>query len=105
MLLFTHVEGSLLIPVLIGLGLTALSVTPVFQALVQDQLPDSRATANGVFMLYAFGIRALNVMMVGILGDALGLQTAFIAAALISLLSLPLVWTLPSAPAVKHEDL
>ena len=76
------------IPVLIGLGLTALSVSPVFLALVQDQLPDNRATANGLFMLYAFGIRALNVLMVGALGDALGLQSAFIAAALISLLSL-----------------
>ena len=104
MLVFVQVEGALLIPVLIGLGLTALSVSPVFLALVQDQLPDNRATANGLFMLYAFGIRALNVLMVGALGDALGLQSAFIAAALISLLSLPLIITLPSSP-VQHEDL
>ncbi|MCY3778771.1 MAG: MFS transporter [Chloroflexi bacterium] len=105
MLIFVHVEGALLIPLLILLGLTALSVSPVFLALVQDQLPDSRATANGMFMLFAFGIRALNVLMVGALGDALGLQSAFIAAALISLLSLPLIATLPAAPAVRHEDL
>ena len=104
MLLFVHAEGALLIPLLIGLGLTALSVSPVFLALVQDHLPDSRATANGIFMLYAFGIRALNVLMVGALGDALGLQNAFIAAALISLLCLPLIMTLPSKPPARHED-
>ncbi len=105
MLVFAHVEGALLVPLLIGLGFTSLSVSPVFLALVQDQLPENRATANGVFMLYAFGVRALNVMMVGALGDALGLQNAFIAAALISLLCLPVIVTLPSTPPVRHEDL
>lgn len=105
MLVFVHVEGALMIPLLMGLGFTALSVSPVFLALVQDHLPENRATANGMFMLYAFGVRALNVMMVGALGDALGLQNAFIAAALISLLCLPVIVTLPSTPAVKHEDL
>ena len=105
MLLFLRTEGALLIPILIALGLTALSVSPVLLALVQDQLPDNRATANGLVMSFAFGIRAINVMMVGALGDAIGLQNAFIAAALISLLSLPLIVTLPAKPAVLHEDL
>ncbi|MDE2820979.1 MAG: MFS transporter [Chloroflexota bacterium] len=105
MLVFVHVEGALMIPILIGLGLTALAVSPVFLALVQDQLPENRATANGIFMLYAFGIRAVNVMIVGALGDALGLQSAFIAAALASLFSLPLILALPASPAVRHEDL
>ena len=104
MLALTQVQGALMIPVLIGLGLTALSVSPVFLALVQDQLPDTRATANGLFMTYAFGIRAINVMIAGALGDAFGLQNAFILAALISLLSLPLIITLPTG-AVRHEDL
>ncbi|MDE2774503.1 MAG: MFS transporter [Chloroflexota bacterium] len=104
MLVFVHVEGALMIPLLVGMGFTALSVSPVFLALVQDQLPENRATANGMFMLYAFGVRALNVMMVGALGDALGLQNAFIAAALISLLCLPVIITLPSTPAESHED-
>lgn len=104
MLLFVHVEGALMLPLLIGLGLTALSVSPVFLALVQDQLPDSRATANGIFMLYAFGVRAVNVMIAGVLGDIFGLQAAFSLAALISLLSLPLILTLPAAQT-RHEDL
>ena len=105
MLIFVHVEGALMAPLLIGLGFTALSVSPVFLALVQDQLPENRATANGMFMLYAFGVRAINVIMVGALGDALGLQNAFIVAALISLLCLPVIVTLPATPPVAHEDL
>ena len=104
-ILFAHVEGALMIPVLIALGATALSVTPVFQALVQDQLPDNRATASGMFILYAFGVRAIATMIAGALGDALGLQNAFIVAALISLISLPIILTLPSRPAAAHEDL
>ena len=105
MLVFVHAEGALLIPLLIGLGLTSLAVSPVFLALVQDHLPDNRATANGMFMLYAFGIRAINVMVAGALGDAFGLQNAFILAALISLLSLPFILTLPGNAPARHEDL
>ncbi len=105
MLIFAHVEGLLLIPILIGLGLAALSVSPVFLALVQDQLPDNRSTANGIFMLYAFGIRAITVLMAGLLGDAFGLQKAFIIAALVSLFSLPFIFALPAKPAARHEDL
>ncbi len=105
MLLFVHVEGVLLIPVLIALGVTALSVTPVFHALVQDQLPDNRATASGVYILYEYGVRASNIMIAGILGDALGLQMAFVVVALITLISLPLIMALPAAPAVRHEDI
>ena len=105
MILFAHVEGVLLIPVLIALGGTALSVTPVFQALVQDQLPDNRAAASGMFILYAFGVRAIAVIIAGALGDALGLQTAFTVAALVSLISLPMIMTLPSSPKARHEDL
>ena len=103
MLVFTQVEGALMIPALIGLGVTALSVSPVFLALVQDQLPENRATANGIFMLYAFGIRAVNVLVAGILGDAFGLQNAFILAALISLFCLPIIAALP-ASQTRHED-
>ena len=105
MLLFVHVEGVLLIPVLIALGVTALSVTPVFHALVQDQLPDNRATASGVYILYEYGVRASNIMIAGILGDALGLQMAFVVVAFITLISLPLIMALPASPTVRHEDM
>lgn len=103
MLLFVHIDGILLIPILILLGFTSLSVTPIFQALVQDQLPNNRATASGMFILFAFIIRAFNVMVAGILGDALGLHTAFIVLTVVSLLSLPIILTLPSSPKLKRD--
>jgi MFS transporter, FSR family, fosmidomycin resistance protein len=102
MLIFVHVEGILLAPVLICLGFTSLSVTPIFQALVQDQLPNNRATASGMFILFAFIIRAINVMVAGLLGDLFGLQTTFIVLTLVSLLSLPIIMTLPASPKQKN---
>ena len=95
MFLFVNTTGALLVPVLIGLGLTTLSVTPIFQAVVQENLPENRATASGGFILYAFIIRAINVMVIGALGDALGLHTAFTVVLFLSLLALPSVWMLP----------
>ena len=105
MLLFVHTDGPFLLPILLGLGASSYSVTPIFQALVQDQLPDNRATASGIFFMYEYGVRAFNIMIIGVLGDALGLQMAFVVAALVSLISLPLIMTLPAAPAVRHGDL
>ena len=103
MSVFVNTEGTLLIPVLLLLGFTTLSVTPVIQALVQDQLPDNRATASGMFILYSFLIRAINVMIAGFIGDALGLQTTFMIMAGISLLSLPVIALLPAAPKLKNK--
>lgn len=103
MFLFVNVEGALLIPVLLLLGFTALSITPVFQALVQDQLPDNRATASGMFILYAFIIRAINVMVAGFLGDALGLEMAFMVMAGLSIISLPIILALPTSRKQKVE--
>ena len=103
MLMFVQINGILLIPVLMLLGFSTLSVTPIFQALVQDQLPDNRATASGMFILYAFIIRAVNILIAGVLGDALGLQIAFIVMTGFSLLSLPLIATLPTSPKHKPE--
>lgn len=102
MFLFVNTEGLLLVPVLLSLGFTALSITPVFQALVQDQLPENRATASGMFILYAFLIRAINVMIAGFIGDAVGLQTTFMIMAGLSLLSLPIIALLPSSPKLKN---
>jgi MFS transporter, FSR family, fosmidomycin resistance protein len=103
MFLFVQIDGVLLIPILILLGFTSLSVTPIFQALVQDQLPNNRATASGMFILFAFIIRAMNIMVAGLLGDALGLETTFLVLTAISLLSLPIIMALPSSPKLKHK--
>jgi FSR family fosmidomycin resistance protein-like MFS transporter len=98
---FLSVDNWLQWPLLIMLGLTALSVTPIYQALVQDQLPNHRATASGMFIFYAFIVRAINVMIVGILADSFGLSSALLIAAAVSLLAVPMVFLLPNPPKSK----
>jgi len=86
----------LIAPALIGLGLTAISPTPVLMAVVQDQFPLNRALANGLYMFLNFLIRATAIALVGLMADRLGLTTAFMISGLIALLSVPAVFRLPS---------
>jgi FSR family fosmidomycin resistance protein-like MFS transporter len=77
------------------LGLTALSVTPVIMAMVQESFPENRALANGVYMAVGFSIRSVAVLILGALGDWLGLRWAFAVSAIMPLLGLPLILLLP----------
>lgn len=95
---FVSINNWMQWPLLIMLGLTALSVTPIYQALVQDQLPNHRATASGMFIFYAFIVRAINVMLVGFIADRVGLVTALQIAAVVSLFAVPMVFLLPNPP-------
>jgi len=81
---------------LIGLGLTAISPTPVLLALVQDQFPDIRATANGIFMLCNFVLRAIAIWGLGLLSDQFGLFTAFQISVVLALISIPATFWIPS---------
>lgn len=96
MALFVTVDGWLLFPLLILLGLSALSTAPVLMAIVQEQHPDNRATANGLFLSLTFLVRSGVVLIVGSIGDAAGLRAAFLISALVALLSLPLLRFLPT---------
>ena len=80
---------------LIGLGLTAISTTPVMLAIVQDQFPDNRAVANGIFMAMNFLLRAGAILIVGILADQFGLALAFTVSALAAFLAIPGIRYLP----------
>ncbi len=83
------------IVLLVLMGFTALSVTPVVMAMVQENLPHNRALANGVYMALSFGLRSGVVVIYGGIGDLFGLQTAFTASAVIALIGSPLVAFLP----------
>ncbi|MCD4685798.1 MAG: MFS transporter, partial [Anaerolineae bacterium] len=85
------------------LGFTSLSVTPVLQAVVLEQLPDHRATGNGLFMLLAFFIRSINAVLIGVIGDTAGLKAAFLIVAVMTLIAVPLVWRLPE-PTPQHNE-
>ncbi len=91
MLAFLLGPAWLAIPLLLALGLTAISPTPVILAVVQDQFPDNRALANGVFLALSFTIRALGTWTVGAAADAFGLADAYLWSAVIGFLAVPAV--------------
>lgn len=92
-----NVDGVALIPVLILMGFTGLAVTPVIQAMVQENLVENRAMANGMFMFVAFLARSLATLLIGSMGDAIGLQSAYVVCTGAALLSLPLIYLLPAS--------
>lgn len=95
MLIFLNVEGWMLVPVLLALGFTALSTTPILLAIVQEQLPNNRAMGNGLFMSIAFLLRPISLLVIGMIGDRIGLRPAFYGSAIIALLAIPGILTLP----------
>ncbi len=95
MFVFLAVDGWGQFLLLLVMGFTALSVTPVMMALAQESLPENRALANGVYMSLSFVLRSGVVVVLGALGDLFGLRLAFTASAVIPLLGLPLIFLLP----------
>jgi FSR family fosmidomycin resistance protein-like MFS transporter len=92
---FLTIDGWLQFPLLLMMGFTALSVTPVVMALVQESFPENRALANGVYMSLSFVLGSVVVVVLGAMGDRFGLRLAFTASAVIPLLGLPLILLLP----------
>ncbi len=95
MFLFLQADGWARFPLLLALGFTLLSVSPVVMALVQESFPENRALANGVYMALSFVLSSGVVVTLGGLGDWLGLRPAFVASGMIALLGLPLIAFLP----------
>jgi FSR family fosmidomycin resistance protein-like MFS transporter len=95
MFVFIAVRGWSQILALVLLGLTSLSVTPVLMALVQESYPESKSLANGVFMALSSLIRSIVVIVLGALGDLIGLSLAFRVSAVIMLFAIPIVFLLP----------
>ncbi|HEY45644.1 MAG: hypothetical protein AMJ88_03435 [Anaerolineae bacterium SM23_ 63] len=81
--------------ILVLLGLTALSVTPVLMALVQESYPENKSLANGVFMALSSLVRSIVVIVFGALGDLIGLSLAFRVSAVLMLLTIPIIFLLP----------
>ena len=93
---FLAVDGWARFPLLLLLGFSALSVTPVIMALVQESFPQNRALANGVYMSLSFLIRAGVILLLGVMADRFGMRLVFVASAVLSLLGLPIVLLLPA---------
>jgi FSR family fosmidomycin resistance protein-like MFS transporter len=96
MWVFLRVEGWLLLPVLLALGFTMLSVSPVLMALVQEHFPENRAVASSSYVAMSVLVRSLNVLIVGAAGDMFGLRSAFLLTAFAPLVAVLAVLWLPN---------
>ncbi len=104
LLLLLKAQGWLIIPALLLLGFSALSSQPVMLAIIQDQLPDQRALANGFFLAMSFVMRPIAAVVIGILGDWLTLRHAFLVTVFITLGSLVAVRWLPEKRRTNWKD-
>lgn len=94
LLLFLAADGWIRIALLPVIGFTLLAIPPVLMALVQESFPETRALANGVFLSLSFAIRSIAAVGFGAVGDAFGLSTAMLIAAIATFGGLPLIWIL-----------
>ena len=98
LLLFINQQGWILVPILLALGFTALSTSPVMMAIVQEQLPNHRAVGNGLYMSLNFLLRPIAILVIGFVGDKYGLYTAYFWSAILALLAIPAILGLPNIP-------
>jgi len=100
MFIFVYSAGWVQFPLLLAMGFFAISITPVVMALVQESAPENRALINGIYMALNFGIRSLIIIVVGMLGDWLGMRTTFLVSAGLALLAIPCAYWLPERRGV-----
>jgi FSR family fosmidomycin resistance protein-like MFS transporter len=103
MLLFLFVGGWARLPLLALMGITVPATRTVLMALVQENCPDNRAMANGMFLAISFILESGAAVVMGALGDAFGLKRAFFLSALILLLGSPVVRLLPGRAPSRAE--
>jgi FSR family fosmidomycin resistance protein-like MFS transporter len=104
MVLFINMDGPLRYAILAGLGFTTLSTTPVLLAVTIENAGANPAAANGTFMMINFAVRSLIILVVGAMGDAMGLRNAYLWCAGLALLSLPFVLLLPPGRSGTPAD-
>ncbi len=80
---------------LVFTGFTILSTTPVMLALVQENAKGSPSAANGLFMMFSFIARSAIVVLVGALGDLIGLRATYFISSFLGLLGIPFALMLP----------
>jgi MFS transporter, FSR family, fosmidomycin resistance protein len=95
MWVFIHTSGFWVVPILLVVGFFMFATQPVLLALVQDVAHDRPAFINGIYMTINFSISSVAILIIGMLGDWLGLVTAFKISTIIALGGIPFVFLLP----------
>lgn len=101
---FIWLDGWLRFIMLVLTGFSLLSTTPVMLALVQENATESPAAANGLFMMASFMARSSVVVVVGYLGDRIGLEATYICSALLGFVGIPFILMLPVNSSSADND-
>ncbi len=94
MLLFVYAGSSYRIVLLVLLGLTLYSSTPVLLAMVQEQGSSRPALMNAGFTTINFVSGAIAVLGTGFLGDIFGLDKTYLIGAYLAFGSIPVLFWL-----------
>lgn len=86
---FIHASPAMQFPMLMLLGFFLFASGPVLLAMVQDLGSERPAFINSIYMTISFFFGSLAVMLVGFLGDRIGLFRTYEIIAVLSLLSIP----------------
>src|SRR5690606_30780752 len=88
---FLIIGGGAGLVLLLGAAGALLGEQPVLMALVQEWAPSRRGTVVGLVMGGQFVLAGLGALLIGIVGDRLGLEGAFRVVAAAPLVGLPFV--------------
>ncbi len=92
---FMNSNEMLMMPLLILMGFLLFASGPVILALVQETDTGRPAFVNSIYMTVNFSISSLMVLVVGILGDNIGLELTYKISAVLAFLSVPFIFVLP----------
>ncbi len=98
---FITASKMMMIPLLIIMGFLLFASGPVILALVQETNTERPAFINSIYMTINFGIGALTVLIVGILGDRIGLELTYQICAALAFISIPFIFILPKKGLIK----
>ncbi len=87
--LFLLLKGFFTFPLLILIGFFLFAPNPVMLALFQETGSDRPAFVNSIYMTINFFMQAITNLLIGVLGDLLGLDTTYILAAVLAVLAVP----------------
>ncbi len=96
LILFVFISHTMFaIPLLVVIGVIMFATTPVLLAEVNIIKSEHAGLINGVFMTLNFVLSAIALLIIGVLGDLLGLKNTYIITALVSFFSVLFVLRLP----------
>ena len=90
-LLFVYARGFWVFPILILMGFFMLASGPVLLALVMDKATRHHSFMNGIYMTLTFVSASISTLLVGMMGDWVGLSQTYKISGFLAFLAIPFV--------------